>query len=119
MECSKAGQLHPVRSLGQVYCSTKCQSAGISLACRHCHEPVNAEWPHCVACKWGLPPPPSRKRPSSSELQEMTEKQRWLAKWEDRNDESERVNARLMRQLHCEPPRGPDHEPAWKRRRRS
>ena len=121
-ECAKAsapGQRHPVRHYGRPYCSDECRWAGISLACSHCGRPVNTEWAYCTECKWGLPPPAPRIRPSSSALNEMTEHQKRIAAFDDWSAEMEKDFAWGMMLMHCDMAESANREPAWKRRRRS
>ena len=121
-ECAKAsapGQRHPIRLYGRPYCSDECRWAGISLACSHCGRPVNTEWAYCTECKWGLPPPAPRIRPSSSALNEMTEHQKRMAAFDEWSAEMEKDYAWGMMLLHCNMAENANREPAWKRRRRS
>ena len=77
------------------------------------------EWAYCTECKWGLPPPAPRIRPSSSALNEMTEHQKRMAAFDDWSAEVEKDDAWGMMLLHCNMAENANREPAWKRRRRS
>ena len=121
-ECSKAsapGRQHPVWQIGKPYCSEKCRWAGFSISCMHCSGPVDLSWPYCAPCKWGIPPPAPRIRPSIDELREMTPHQRSWAAFLDRSDEWEEDFVWRMFFTHCDKMPKAIHEPAWKRRRRS
>ena len=80
---------------------------------------MNAEWPQCTGCGWGLSPPAPRNQPSSSALNDMTEQQKRMVAFDDWFAEAEKDLAWRMRWMHCEMRRDANHEPTWKRRRRS
>ena len=112
-ECAKAsapGQRHPVRRLGNAFCSAQCAEArGAVFSCRECNEPVSAERPHCARCGWGLSgpaPAPANRGQRRSRLDDMVE-------------ENEKNVAQWLKRVRCVQRPDANHEPAWKRRRRS
>ena len=109
-DCGRAtapGQKHSVRRLGGAFCSTQCATAGTVLSCRECNQPVSAGQPHCATCKWGLPEPaPARRSQQRSRLANVIE-------------ENEKNLEHLLKRIRCKQRPDPNHEPAWKRRRRS
>ena len=109
-ECAKAsapGQRHPVRRLGNAFCSAQCAEAGTVLSCRRCNEPVSAEQPHCAGCGWGLSEPvPARRGQQRSRLDDVVEEMEKTAAW-------------WTRVVRCAQRPDANHELAWKRRRRS
>ena len=110
-ECRKAlapGRLHLVRRFGTAFCSARCAEArGTMFSCRECNEPVSAERPHCTRCKSGLPgPAPARRGHQRSRLDDIVE-------------ENETNMVQWLKRVRCEQRPDANHEPAWKRRRRS
>ena len=96
-ECGKAltGN-HPIL---HSYCSQACRHAGTRTACARCkkvlEDPVH---PYCTVCKLGAPAlPPNRPAPGAEQAMLDMAQRVWFS--DQRKD--------------------PDHEPAWKRRRRS
>ena len=87
--CRECGS--PVHDEGKLFCSAKCEAAGVKVVCRKCEAPLNAEWPYCATCKIGSPTPHQH-----SIL--FAKAQKYWA------------GSRM---------RDPNHEPEWKRRRRS
>ena len=126
-ECSKPSEVaHPVRRLGTPYCSPECAHAGLAVVCKECGAKVNPAWAGCSTCKWGLwgysePPPPLRWH--ETDIMEMTEAQRdRLAWWKEiawRWDKRAEVACKMNVDMYCEVACLHDHQPAWKRRRRS
>ena len=105
-ECGKAlAGNHPIL---HSYCSEACRHAGTRTTCARCEkvleDPVH---PYCTVCKLGSPAPPARKRPAPvAKLDKSLAEQRAML------DMAQRVWFTDQR-------KDPNHEPAWKRRRRS
>ena len=127
-ECSKPSEVaHPVRRLGTPYCSPGCYHAGLAVVCKGCGAKVNPVWAGCSTCKWGLwehstPPRPLRWS-TPEQIAEMTDAQRnrqaWAQQWWWVWDKNVEVRNHRNMELYCKVERPNDHEPAWKRRRRS
>jgi hypothetical protein len=101
-ECSRAAPppgRFPVRKGGRPYCSEACACAGQLLACRRCGGAVDAEYPRCASCNWGLAPPT-----------------RALG---DALAESELALCKFLRITRCAVRQNDSHEAAWKKRRRA
>ena len=120
-ECAKAsapGQRHPVRFGCNMYCSRPCADAGVTIVCRTCRQPGcgpdSDGVPECtpvgdsrhvrVRPEFNMWLEPSALEGHSWELRQHMQRmhtQRWLMSW------------------YFEVHRNANHEPAWKRRRRS
>ena len=128
-ECSKASAEHSHprawRTYGTPYCSRACKSAGIVAVCEKCRAKVDLDWPRCFTCKWGFfrPQPPPEKRYDDYYTACMTEEEqarlrRWCKMGRDLED-GEKLCCLRWLNLFCVLVHDPDHQPAWKRRRRS
>ena len=104
-ECNKAAAegRFQLRRGGRHFCSDACASAGVHLTCRRCGEAVNAEWPRCQSCNWGLKP---SKQGCASALDKMLE-------------ESEAALRSFLRITRATALPDESHEAAWKKRRRA
>ena len=92
-ECGKA--LTGNYPIERLYCNDACHRAGVGLTCRGCSRVLSGS-PHCPACERG-----------------------GVMSWREPREESERMLLKARRLWLCETNRDPEHEPAWKRRRRS
>ena len=63
-ECSKAAPppgRFSLRRRGRPFCSEACACAGKRLACRRCGGALDAVYPRCTTCSWGLEPGRSKE----------------------------------------------------------
>ena len=82
------------------YCSAACAQAGCICSCPKCHKVLEDKiHPYCPDCKVGTPPPPKKRV--------LLMKSQWDSL------------ALAQRMWSTSRQTGPDHEPAWKKRRRS
>jgi hypothetical protein len=105
-ECSRGAPplgRFPLHRVGRPFCSEACAQAGKHLACRGCGGPVDAVYPRCSDCNWGLEPKPAAK---GGAIQDVLE----------RNELALCSLLRIVRSVN----RVDDaHEAAWKKRRRA
>ena len=112
-ECGKA--LRCVCPITHTYCSDACKLAGMRAVCSRCTRALNDPvHPYCTVCKLGSAPRPAPKRPAPvanpKNAGERLDKH--LAEQRAMLDMAQRVWFSDQR-------RDPNHEPAWKSRRRS
>ena len=110
-ECAKA--LVGVWPITHAYCSDACKKAGIETVCRHCRSAANLidveGYVYCTACKSGGLLRKRGERPQGEARTDF-----------DKRLDSQREQLKLAsRMLGTVSAARPDHEPAWKRRRRS
>ena len=102
-ECSKA--LVGTCPITDKFCSKACERAGKVIACVRCGSAAHlteSEWGyHCAACSV-LAPPRKRDRPRSKELEKQVRQLAMVSRFWDVGYTAD-----------------PNHEPAWKRRRRA
>ena len=110
-ECGKA--LVGAWPILHKFCSDTCEKAGIVTACRYCGSAASLTetegYFYCTACKRGSP---LRKRANRPVGDDRTD----LDKLLDNQREQLKMVSRLWGTVSTV---SPDHEPAWKRRRRS
>ena len=100
LECNKRaapGTKHPLRRFGRAYCSSKCSDAGAIVVCKRCTPERK-----CGFCS--MKPAPSGERRLDKVLRE---------------NEVQLKRAREKMPGHATTEPDPNHDPAWKRRRRS
>ena len=94
-----------VREPGKLFCSAECENAGVVAACRKCEAPLDPAWPYCAKCKIGSAQP--LKVPKGDTA---------LHKGLKRGADSLAIAQRFWAAARAA---DPEHEPAWKKRRRS
>ena len=92
-ECGKA--LTGPCPIEHLYCNDACRLAAAALTCRGCSK-VLSDLPHCPDCKLGS-----------------------VLNWREPRGDFERMHLKARRLWLCNHGQDPEHEPAWKRRRRS
>ena len=105
-ECNKAAPppgRFSLRRGGRPFCSEACAQAGRHMACRGCGGPVDAVYPRCSSCNWGLSPEGPAK---GGAIQDLIE----------RNELALGNFLRIVRSVNRP---NSAHEEAWKRRRRA
>ena len=90
---------------GKLFCSAECENAGVVAACRKCEAPLDPAWPYCAECKIGSAQP--LKVPKGDTA---------LHKGLKRGAKSLATAQRFWAAARAA---DPEHEPAWKKRRRS
>ena len=110
-ECAKA--LVGVCPITHAFCSDACKNAGAVTACRYCGSAANLTetegFFYCTACKRGAPLCKRAERPWGDDRTDF-----------DKRLDSQREQLKMVSRLwDTVSVARPDHEPAWKRRRRS
>ena len=101
--CMECGSRVPRN--GKLFCSAKCETAGIKMVCRKCEAPFDTLWPYCATCRVGFPTRPVLRDGNTAEDKAC--------------NKTANIYALAQKYWASNFTRDPNHEPEWKRRRRS